>query len=32
VERHISSIFTMLDLNERTGNKRVIAVLEYLKN
>nr|ABG49359.1 hypothetical protein [Corynebacterium sp. L2-79-05] len=22
----------MLDLNERTGNKRVIAVLEYLKN
>ena len=21
----------MLDLNERTGNKRVIAVLEYLK-
>lgn len=32
VERHISSIFTKLNLSERPGNKRVLAVLEYLKN
>lgn len=31
VERHISTIFTKLDLGERPGNKRVLAVLEYLK-
>lgn len=31
VERHISSIFTKLNLNEKPGNKRVLAVLEYLK-
>ncbi|SJN15611.1 two-component system response regulator [Microbacterium esteraromaticum] len=31
IERHISSIFTKLDLSEHPGNKRVLAVLEYLK-
>ncbi|GAA4890339.1 MULTISPECIES: response regulator transcription factor [Actinomycetes] len=32
IERHISSIFTKLDLSDRRGNKRVLAVLEYLKS
>lgn len=32
VERHISSIFTKLGLSEHPGNKRVLAVLEHLKN
>ena len=32
VERHIGSVFMKLDLSERSGNKRVLAVLEYLKN
>lgn len=32
IERHISSIFTKLDLSEHPGNKRVLAVLEYLKS
>lgn len=32
VERHISAIFTKLDLSEHRGNKRVLAVLEYLKS
>lgn len=31
IERHISSIFTKLNLSEHPGNKRVLAVLEYLK-
>lgn len=31
VERHISSIFTKLGLDEHPGNKRVLAVLEYLR-
>ncbi|MGO2746866.1 response regulator transcription factor [Leucobacter luti] len=32
IERHVSSIFTKLDLSEHPGNKRVLAVLEYLKS
>lgn len=32
VERNIGSIFTKLNLSEHPGNKRVLAVLEYLKN
>ena len=32
IERHISGIFTKLNLSEHPGNKRVLAVLEYLKN
>ncbi|MGO1506418.1 MAG: response regulator transcription factor [Microbacterium sp.] len=31
IERHISSIFTKLNLSEHLGNKRILAVLEYLK-
>lgn len=32
IERYISGIFVKLDLSEHPGNKRVLAVLEYLKN
>lgn len=32
VERHISAIFTKLALNTHPGNKRVLAVLEYLRD
>lgn len=32
VERHISSIFAGLGLHDHPGNKRVLAVLEHLKN
>lgn len=31
VERHVSGIFTKLGLSEHPGNKRVLAVLEYLR-
>lgn len=31
VERHISSIFTKFELQHHPGNKRVLAVLEHLK-
>ncbi|SJN15635.1 two-component system response regulator [Microbacterium esteraromaticum] len=31
IERHISSIFTKLNLSEHSGNKRVLAVLEHIK-
>lgn len=32
VERNVSSIFTKLEPGEHSGNKRVLAVLEYHKN
>lgn len=32
VERYISNIFTKLGLQDQPGNKRVLAVLEYLKS
>ncbi len=31
IERNIGSIFTKLNLSDHPGNKRVLAVLEYLK-
>lgn len=32
VERRVSAIFTKLDLHAHPGNKRILAVLEYLRN